>query len=192
MHSVPIIETERLVLRPYRRDDFTAYAALFADSEVTRFVGGVPYTREQSWTRFLRQVGMWHYFGFGFFAIQDRATGTFLGEAGFHDVHRLITPSLEGTMETGWALSPKAHGQGLATEAVSAALEWADRQFPQVRKTCIIDVGNRASVRVAEKQGFKEFWRTSYHGTHVIMFERQRTLAVATARKSPMPAHLET
>ncbi|MBP1874536.1 RimJ/RimL family protein N-acetyltransferase [Ensifer adhaerens] len=192
MHSVPIIETERLVLRPYRRDDFTAYAALFADSEVTRFVGGVPYTREQSWTRFLRQVGMWHYFGFGFFAIQDRTTGTFLGEAGFHDVHRLITPSLEGTMETGWALSPKAHGQGLATEAVSAALEWADRQFPQVRKTCIIDVGNRASVRVAEKQGFKEFWRTRYHGTHVIMFERQRTLAGATARKAPMPAHLET
>lgn len=192
MHSVPIIETERLVLRPYRRDDFTAYAALFADSEVTRFVGGVPYTREQSWTRFLRQVGMWHYFGFGFFAIQDRTTGTFLGEAGFHDVHRLITPSLEGTMETGWALSPKAHGQGLATEAVSAALEWADRQFPQVRKTCIIDVGNRASVRVAEKQGFKEFWRTRYHGTHVIMFERQRTLAVATARKAPMPAHSET
>ncbi|RDL52233.1 hypothetical protein BLJAPNOD_03392 [Ensifer sp. M14] len=192
MHSVPIIETERLVLRPYRRDDFTAYAALFADSEVTRFVGGVPYTREQSWTRFLRQVGMWHYFGFGFFAIQDRTTGAFLGEAGFHDVHRLITPSLEGTMETGWALSPKAHGQGLATEAVSAALEWADRQFPQVRKTCIIDVGNRASVRVAEKQGFKEFWRTSYHGTYVIMFERQRTLAGATARKAPMPAHLET
>jgi len=192
MHSVPIIETERLVLRPYRRDDFTAYAALFADSEVTRFVGGVPYTREQSWTRFLRQVGMWHYFGFGFFAIQDRTTGTFLGEAGFHDVHRLITPSLEGTMETGWALSPKAHGQGLATEAVSAALEWADRQFPQVRKTCIIDVGNRASVRVAEKQGFKEFWRTRYHGTHVIMFERQRTFAGATARKAPMPAHLET
>lgn len=191
MHSVPIIETERLVLRPYRRDDFSTYAALFADSEVTRFVGGVPYTREQSWTRFLRQVGMWHYFGFGFFAIQDRATGTFLGEAGFHDVHRLITPSLEGTMETGWALSPKAHGQGLATEAVSAALEWADRQFPKLRKTCIIDVGNRASVRVAEKQGFKEFWRTTYHGTNVIMFERQRPLA-ATARSGQMPAHLET
>lgn len=177
MHSVPIIETERLVLRPYRRDDFSAYAALFADSEVTRFVGGIPYTREQSWTRFLRQVGMWHYFGFGFFAIQDRATGTFLGEAGFHDVHRLITPSLEGTMETGWALSPKAHGRGLATEAVSAALEWADRQFPKLRKTCIIDVGNRASVRVAEKQGFKEFWRTTYHSTHVIMFERHQNKA---------------
>lgn len=184
MHSVPIIETDRLVLRPYRRDDFPSYAALFGDAEVTRYVGGVPFTREQSWTRFLRQVGMWHYFGFGFFAIQDRTTGMFLGEAGFHDVHRAITPSLEGTMETGWALSPKAHGQGLATEAVSAALKWADHQFPALRKTCIIDIGNRASIRVAEKHGFQEFWRTTYHGNHVIMFERhQKTSAPEAIRK---------
>ncbi len=107
MHSVPTIETERLFLRPYRRDDFSSYCALFGDEEVTRYTGGVPYTREQSWTRFLRQVGMWHYFGFGFFAIQDKQTGAFIGEAGFHEAHRQITPSLEGTMETGWAISPK-------------------------------------------------------------------------------------
>lgn len=133
MHSVPTIETERLFLRPYRRDDFPSYCALFGDEEVTRYTGGVPYTREQSWTRFLRQVGMWHYFGFGFFAIQDKQSGAFIGEAGFHEAHRQITPSLEGTMETGWAISPKNHGRGLATEAVTAALAWADRQFPVLR-----------------------------------------------------------
>ena len=137
MHSVPIIETDRLILRPYRRDDFPSYVALFGDAEVIRYVGGVPFTREQSWTRFLRQVGMWHYFGFGFFAIQDRQSGTFLGEAGFHDVHRAITPSLEGTMETGWALSPKAHGRGLATEAVSAALYLYARSGDDFRATVL-------------------------------------------------------
>ena len=120
MHSVPTIETERLILRPYRRDDFTPYAALFADPEVTRFIGGVPFSREQAWTRFLRQVGMWHYFGFGFLALQDRETGQFIGEAGFHDVHRSITPSLEGTMETGWALSPR-----------STAMDWQPRPSAQ-------------------------------------------------------------
>ncbi|MEK1925738.1 MAG: GNAT family N-acetyltransferase, partial [Rhizobium giardinii] len=139
MHSVPTIETERLILRPYRRDDFGPYSTLFADPEVTRFIGGVPFSREQAWTRFLRQVGMWHYFGFGFFALQDRETGQFIGEAGFHDLHRVITPSLEGTMETGWALSPRSHGRGLATEAVGAALKWGDQQFPSLKKTCIID-----------------------------------------------------
>ena len=172
MHSVPTIETERLILRPYRRDDFGPYSTLFADPEVTRFIGGVPFSREQAWTRFLRQVGMWHYFGFGFFALQDRDTGQFIGEAGFHDLHRVVSPSLEGTMETGWALSPRSHGRGLATEAVSAALRWGDQQFPALKKTCIIDVANLASLRVASKLHFKEARRTVYHGAQVILLER--------------------
>lgn len=172
MQTIATIETERLILRPYRRDDFGAYSALFADAEVTRFIGGVPFSREQAWTRFLRQVGMWHYFGFGFFALQDKETGAFIGEAGFHDLHRVITPSLEGTMETGWALSPRSHGRGLATEAVGAALKWGDEKFPSVRKTCIIDVENSASLRVASKLHFKEVRRSLYHGAHVVICER--------------------
>jgi RimJ/RimL family protein N-acetyltransferase len=173
MHSVPTIETERLLLRPYRRDDFPAYSSLFAEQEVTRYVGGVPYSREQSWTRFLRQVGMWHYFGFGFFAIQEKESGAFIGEAGFHDAHRQITPPLEGTMEMGWAISPRNHGRGLATEAVTAALAWGDRAFPRLTKTCIIEPGNLASIRVALKHGFKEVRRTKYHGKPIIVFERR-------------------
>ncbi|MDO9416007.1 GNAT family N-acetyltransferase [Pararhizobium sp.] len=173
MANISTIETDRLILRPFRRDDFNAYAALFADAEVVRFIGGVPFSREQAWTRFLRQVGMWHYFGFGFFALQEKETGLFIGEAGFHDLHRSINPSLEGTMETGWALSPKAHGIGYATEAVAAALRWSDGRFPQVRTTCIIQPENTASMRVATKLGFKEFHRTTYHGAHVILLERQ-------------------
>ncbi|KQY19592.1 GNAT family N-acetyltransferase [Rhizobium sp. Root482] len=172
MQTVTTIETERLVLRPYRRDDFNAYGALFANPEVTRFIGGVPFSREQAWTRFLRQVGMWHYFGFGFFALQERETGQFIGEAGFHDLHRVISPSLEGTMETGWALSPLSHGRGLATEAVSAALAWGDQHFPSLKKTCIIDIANLASLRVAAKLQFKETRRTVYHGAQVILMER--------------------
>lgn len=172
MQTINTIETERLILRPYRRDDFGPYSTLFGDAEVTRFIGGVPFSREQAWTRFLRQVGMWHYFGFGFFALQEKETGAFIGEAGFHDLHRSITPSLEGTMETGWALSPQAHGVGYATEAVRAALKWGDQQFPMVRKTCIIDVANLASLRVAAKHHFKEARRTTYHGTQVILMER--------------------
>lgn len=172
MQTVPLLETDRLVLRPYRRDDFAHYAMLFADPGVTRFIGGVPFSREQAWTRFLRQVGMWHYFGFGFFALQEKETGTFIGEAGFHDLHRVITPSLEGTMETGWALSPRSAGRGLATEAVAAALRWAEQQFPNMKRTCIIDLENHASLRVASKLHFRELKRTTYHGANVIICER--------------------
>ncbi|MET0357872.1 MAG: GNAT family N-acetyltransferase [Pararhizobium sp.] len=172
MHTVPTLETTRLILRPYRRDDFPAYASLFADAQVVRFIGGVPFSREQAWTRFLRQVGMWHYFGFGFFALQDKESGAFIGEAGFHDLHRVIQPSLEGTMETGWALSPAAHGRGYATEAVSAALKWSERTYPKARRTCLIDLGNVASLRVAAKLGFHETARTVYHGAQVVLCER--------------------
>ena len=172
MHTIPIIETNRLILRPYRRDDFASYAHLFADPQVVRFIGGVPFTREQAWTRFLRQVGMWHYFGFGFFALQEKDSGVFIGEAGFHDLHRVIQPSLEGTMETGWALSPNAHGRGYATEAVAAALGWGEQTYPKARRTCIIDLANTASLRVAAKLGFRETHRTVYHGAQVVMCER--------------------
>ena len=85
---------------------------------MVRFIGGVPFTREQSWTRFLRNFGLWQVLGFGFFAIEHKATGALIGECGFHDLRRDIDPSLEGTMEAGWALSGAMHGQGIAVEAM--------------------------------------------------------------------------
>jgi len=77
---IPTLTTGRLLLRPYRLADFDAYAAMWADPAVTRFIGGVPFTREQSWSRFLRQIGVWHHLAFGFFAIEEKATGRFAGE----------------------------------------------------------------------------------------------------------------
>jgi RimJ/RimL family protein N-acetyltransferase len=97
--DIPTLETPRLRLRPHRLDDFDAYAAMWADPAVTRFIGGVPFTREQAWTRFLRQAGMWQQMSFGFFALEDRESGTFTGECGFHELRRDVLPAIEGTME---------------------------------------------------------------------------------------------
>lgn len=167
-----VIETPRLVLRPHRPDDFDAYAAMWSDPAVTRFIGGRPFTREQSWTRFLRVHGLWSVLGFGSFAIEDRESGAFLGEAGFHDLRRDVVPSLEGTLETGWVLVPAAHGRGIASEAVGAVLGWAGAHFPDRRITCMIEPAHAASIRVAARQGFREFARTHYLGTPVLLFER--------------------
>lgn len=169
---VPTIETERLILRGHRVDDFEAHAALWADPVVTRFIGGQPFSREQSWVRLLRHFGMWQAMGFGFWAVTDKATGRLLGEAGFHDLQRDVTPSLAGTMEAGWGFLPDAHGKGIASEVVSAALAWGDANHPGKRMTCLIDPQNAASIRVAEKRGFREFARTTYHGGPTILFER--------------------
>ncbi|MBX3577335.1 MAG: GNAT family N-acetyltransferase [Rhizobiaceae bacterium] len=169
-----VIETPRLLLRPYGRADFDDYVRLWSDPVVTRFIGGQPFTREQSWTRFLRHPGMWAFLGFGSFAAYDRQSGRHIGEAGFHDMMRDLEPSIQGTMETGWAFLPEAHGKGIATEAVRAVLDWADANQPATRVTCFIDTGNPASLRIAEKAGFREFARGAYQGKPVILFERAR------------------
>ena len=176
MVDIPCLETPRLFLRPYRLEDFDSYAAMWAEPAVVRYVGGTPLSRELAWIRFLRQIGLWHYLGFGFFALQDKATGAFVGEAGFHDLRRAMTPSIEGTMEAGWGLIGAMQGRGLAEEAAGAALAWADRHGSGLRMTCIIHPDNAASLRIAGKLGFAEFARSVYNDRPVVMLDRPRPL----------------
>lgn len=178
--TAPTLETARLVLRGHGIDDFADSAAMWGDPAVTRHIGGKPSTREEAWTRFLRYLGHWSVMGFGYWVVRERATGGFVGEVGFADYKREIDPSLEGAMEIGWVLSPSAHGKGYASEAASAALAWATARFASMRTVCLIDPGNEASIRVAEKCGFKEIGRTTYKGDPTIVFERERASIVAS------------
>lgn len=169
---VPILQTERLILRGHRLDDFADSFALWSDARVTRFIGGRPSTREEAWSRLLRYVGHWRVLGFGYWAIEERVTGRFIGETGFADFKREIDPSLDGIPEIGWALSPHVHGKGYATEAVRAVAAWGERHFGPVRTACIIAPENTSSIRVAEKCGYREFQRTTYKDNPTIIFVR--------------------
>lgn len=173
MVDIPTLETDRLILRSHQLDDFDAYVAMWADPAVVRYFGGKSLAREQVWIRFLRHAGLWHHLGFGFFALEDKATGAFIGEAGVHELRRDIDPPVEGTLEAGWGLVPAAHGNGLSEEAMHAVFRWADNNLPPRRTTCIINNDNAPSLRVAQKLGFMEFARTTYHDMPVIVFERQ-------------------
>lgn len=170
---IPRLETDRLILRQHRLDDFDAYVEMWSEPDVVRFIGGRAFSREESWSRFLRQAGIWHHLGFGFFAIEEKESGRFIGEAGFHDLHRTIEPALHGTLEAGWALMSSGQGWGYATEAMGAAISWADMAFPDRRMTCIIDPDNLASLRVAGRLGFRELARTRYNSSPVVVFERK-------------------
>lgn len=169
---IPKLETERLLLRGYQPSDFEAFAEMWADPDVVRFMGGAPSTREQSWQRFLARTGGWAQMGFGFFALIERETGQLVGEGGFHEAHRTIDPPLVGTLEAGWVLMPSAQGWGYATEAMQAAIAWAEDVFPDRRMTCMIDSDHLASLRVAARLGFREFARTTYAGDRVTLLER--------------------
>ncbi len=145
---------------------------MWSHPEVTRHIGGRPFTEEEVWGRVLRYIGHWTALGFGYWAIRDRSTGQYVGEVGFADFRRELQPSLDGAPEIGWALVPAAHGRGLATEAVRAVVAWGDVHFGKRRTACLISPGNLASIRVAQKCGYQEFHRTLYKGEPTILFER--------------------
>ena len=63
--NTPVLETARLRLRGHRVDDLPQCAAMWAEEGVTRFIGGKPLTKEETWLRMLRHVGHWSLLGFG-------------------------------------------------------------------------------------------------------------------------------
>ena len=171
--DVPVIETPRLRLRGHRIDDFADCAAMWADPNVTRHIGGKPLTEEEVWARVLRYVGHWSWMRFGYWAVEEKSSGGFVGDLGFADFKREIEPSLQGLPELGWVLASHAHGKGYATEAARAAIAWGAEHFGPGDTVCLIHPDNLASLRVAEKCAFRESLRTSYKGHPVILFSRR-------------------
>ena len=172
--EAPRIETERLALRAHRADDFDACARLWADREVVRHIGGTPSTRDQSWLRLLRYPGLWSLLGYGYWAIVDKASGAYVGEAGLADFKRAMSPAIEGLPEVGWIIAPKYAGRGVATEAVRAILAWADAALDAPQTVCIIDPSNTASIRVARKCGFEGPQNARFGGSRALLFRRAR------------------
>jgi len=170
--DIPVIETERLILRGRRLEDFPAYAAMWAHPEVVRYTGGRPLTQEDSWVKFTRQAGFWALKGYGFWTLEEKASGAFIGEAGAADFKRDLEPSLEGKPEFGWGLMPSAQGKGYATEALKAGLDWARGALSAKTYSCIIDPENAPSLRVAEKCGFRRVVETTYKGAPTLILER--------------------
>jgi RimJ/RimL family protein N-acetyltransferase len=170
--KVPVIESARLTMRGHRLDDFSDCCTMWSDPVVTRFIGGKPFSEEETWARFLRYAGHWAVMGFGYWAIEEKETHNFVGELGFADYRREIEPSIKGMPELGWALASRVHGKGYATEAVRAVLAWGDAHFSAARSVSIIHPENLASIRVAEKCGYKELQRSTYKGHATIIFAR--------------------
>lgn len=174
--TAPALQTERLTLRGHTPADFDDCAAMWGDPLVTRHIGGRPSTPEETWARILRYGGLWALLGYGYWVARERTTGRFVGEAGLADFRRAMTPPLDGAPEVGWALASWAHGRGFATEMVGAALAWADGHLDAPRTVCIISPGNTASIRVAQKCGFRELLRTNYKDEPTILCERPRAI----------------
>jgi len=153
-------------------EDFPFFLEMWKDPEVTRFIGGKPREEEDTWTKYLRMLGHWSVMGFGYWVVEEKATGTPVGEVGFGDFKRDMMPSIKGEPEMGWVLAPFAHGKGYATEAALAAVLWGGKNLKAARMSCIIEPEHVGSIRVAEKCGFQETAHTTYHGEEIVLLHR--------------------
>jgi RimJ/RimL family protein N-acetyltransferase len=92
--DVPVVETDRLRLRGHTLDDFAHTRALWTDAAVMQHMGGKPQTLEECWARLLRYAGHWPLLGFGYWLVEERETGEFVGEVGFADFKRDMPGSI--------------------------------------------------------------------------------------------------
>lgn len=142
----PSIETERLILRVPRREDFDAWAAVGTDPEVMRHLGGVQ-SRFDAWSRFVGTIGSWHVLGFGVFSVIRKSDARWIGRVG--TLHPADWPG----DEVGWTLAREAWGQGYATEAAAAAADWAFSVLGWNEMIHCIAPDNTASQEVARRLG---------------------------------------
>jgi RimJ/RimL family protein N-acetyltransferase len=175
MTVIPTIATARLLLRAHRLEDYDAACEMWADPLVTRFIGGKPSTRQQTWSRLLGYLGHWPVMNYGYWAIEERESGRFIGEAGFADFKREIAPAMQNVPELGFALASSAHGKGYGTEAVRAILEWGDANLPSQRTVCMVNEDNAGSLAIVKKVGYRIFDSTTFGESRVAFLERLAT-----------------
>lgn len=141
-----LVETERLVLRPTRREDFEPWAAMMADPQVARFIGGVQ-PRAAAWRGFMCMAGAWQMDGYAMFSVVEKSTGRWIGRIG------PWTPEGWPGTEVGWSIVREAWGKGYATEASVAAIDWAFDNLGWTEVIHTIDPANVASQAVARRLG---------------------------------------
>ena len=157
-------ETPRLLLRMLTASDFDAYAAMHADEEVTRFTARAALSREEAFRHMAMLLGHWQLRGYGFWAVEEKATGAFVGRVGFHN------PEGWPGFELGWSLAREHWGKGFASEAASAALEHAFTVMNRDHVISLIDPANVRSIAVAERLGESLEGETFVNGHRVLIY----------------------
>jgi RimJ/RimL family protein N-acetyltransferase len=149
----PVIETERLKLRPWRDADIAPNTAMLADPASARFItsDGKPVADEfVGWRNAAIMAGHWALHGFGMFVVEEKQSGRFVGRVG-----PWLPPSWPG-FEVGWGIANEFRGKGYAVEAARAAIDWSFANFELDQIIHCIDRENTASQAVARRLGAEQ------------------------------------
>ena len=172
---IPTLETERLRLRAFREDDLDAFAAIYADAEVMRFIGdGKVADRDGTWRVMSLLLGHWQLRGYGIWAAEEKETGALVGRIG------LWNPEGWPGLEVGWLLARSHWGRGLATEGGRRSLAWAFDELGADHVISLIRPENAASIRVAEKLGERREAATRILGDDALVYGIDRAAFAST------------
>src|SRR4030095_13651152 len=159
----PLIETARLRLRMFRREDLADLATMFSDPQVMRYVAdGKPAGRDVADKALTSVIDHWARYGFGRWAAEDKATSKFVGFGGLR--------SLFGMPEVVYHFTPPHWGKGLATELARASLRYGFEEHQFERIVAIAKPENTASIHVMEKLGMHFEMNTSYYDIDVLQY----------------------
>jgi RimJ/RimL family protein N-acetyltransferase len=159
------LETERLLLRWFREDDFEDFCRICAEPEVMRFLGdGQPMAPMEVWRQMATFMGHWYFRGYGIWAVEEKQSGKMVGRIGF------MNPAGWPGFELGWTLGRDSWGKGYATEGAARALSYAFTEMNRDHVISLIALENFGSIKVAERLGEKVEGETEVLGRRVFIY----------------------
>ncbi|MFK7941584.1 MAG: GNAT family N-acetyltransferase [Paracoccaceae bacterium] len=160
--DIPVLETERLILRGHRIEDLEEEKA-FQISDRAKGIGG-PHPPERGFRSLCGYIGHWVLRGYGFWALEEKATGRYLGRVG------CFYPDLWLEREIGWSVTAAGEGRGIAYEAAMACRTYAYETLGWTTAISVITPDNDRSIALARRLGCTRDadWEHHEHGTLTI------------------------
>ena len=170
-----VYETERLRMRKPVAADIDRLFELTAPEEMRIFLAMPEISSADNFNRLLRNAGSWTLFGYGIAMVEEKATGNFVGTCGIFRADRGHGDDFN-IPEAGWIIGRDYWGKGYATEAMTGAITWFEREHGKQPLGCMIEFGNIASDKVARKLGFKIMREIEneegYDRAHLVLYRR--------------------
>ena len=167
---IPVLETERLILRAPQESDLDAMAGFWA-SDRSHILGG-PVSRHEAWRKLAGMIGHWAMRGYGFFVLQEKSDGAPLGGVG------IISPEGWSEPEIGWHVFEGAEGKGYAYEAALKVRAYADEVLGIATPISHIAAENSRSIALAKRLGatFEREAVVAGHPCHIYRHPRVEDL----------------
>ena len=158
------LETERLIMRMWRNDDFEPYFEICSDPEVMRYLGGKTFDRLEAWRHLAFIVGHWQLRGYGHWAVEEKATGTLVGRVGF------LNPEGWPAFELELDALAQVLGPRLRFGSRAPCLTYGFDELEKDHVISLIDPKNKNSIKVAERLGEKLEGKTELLGREVLIY----------------------